>query len=303
MKQCAAFSLAVAGLFAITSRGAAPVDGLVLNYKFSGDASDSGPLQNHAQAFGAVLTADRFGQADSAYQLNGTGAFIEAAAALPEMASATVSLWLRLDSWVQLQNWGAPQVVFFEGDDGPGHDFALYVLGGFHFITKGGSQLDYNNWLPTVGTWTHLVCVDDAVSAKMAMWVNGKKVAEGPSMGSSNVGFHAAFNLGRRPGGYNDWFVAAAIDDVRVYDRALTDSEIDQLNTAEVGSTRSLQISIETLRLTMSLEPGRRYILQSSVDLEAWTDFGSAFVATASSHVVSVTPQDSACFWRVLERP
>lgn len=285
------------------AKGSAPVDGLVLNYKFSGNSLDSGPLQNHGQAVGATLTADRFGQPDSAYQFNGTGAYVEGLAALPETASVTVSLWLRLDSWVQLQNWGAPQVIFFEGDDGPGHDFACYILGGFHFITKGGSQLDYNNWLPNVGTWIHLVCMDDALSGKMAIWVDGKKVSEGPSLGAANIGYHAPFNLGRRPGGYNDWFVAAAIDEVRIYDRALSDVEIGLLHSAEAGTARNLRISIETLRLTMGLEPGKRYILQSSPDLEAWTDFGNAFVATASTQIVSVNVFDAARFWRVLERP
>jgi hypothetical protein len=202
VKQGIVFYAMTAALLMLgTARAAAPTDGLVLHYSFSGNANDATHLMNNGVSFGATLAADRFGVENSAYHFNGTGAYMQAAGPLPEMASATVSLWLSLDSWLQYQNWGAPQVVFFEGDDGPGRDFGCYLIGGVHFFVKANEGLSYFNWMPPVGVWTHLVCVADAENQKMSIWINGRKVKEGPFSGGANIGYHAQFNLGRRPAG------------------------------------------------------------------------------------------------------
>lgn len=287
----------------MTLQAAAPTEGLVLHYAFPGNARDATHLQNHGTAFSAELTADRFGEPNSAYRFNGTGAFIEGVSGLPEMDSLTVSLWIALDSWVQLQNPGVPAIIFFEGDDGPGRDLVIYTLGGFHFGVKSNQGLNYYNWLPPLGVWTHLVCVADTSAQTLSMWINGQKVAEAPFAGGANIGYHEPVNLGRRPGGYNDWFFAGKLDDIRVYDRPLSPLEIASLHSAELGNAGSLSIEIETLRLTFGVVPGERYILQSSADLVTWNDYGAPFQATAATHTASVNATEQRTFWRVLSRP
>ncbi|MDB6037260.1 MAG: Concanavalin A-like lectin/glucanase superfamily [Verrucomicrobiales bacterium] len=137
----------------------------------------------------------------------------------------------------------------------------------------------------------------------MAIWVNGKKVKEGPFTQGANVGFHAPFNLGRRPGVFNDWFIAGGIDEVRVYNRALDPAEITTVYALEAGKNQAVEIAVETVRLTMHLIPGNSYILQSSSDLLRWVDFGVAFVPDVAAHEVSVTVGENAKFWRVVESP
>jgi hypothetical protein len=292
----AAFSL-------VCEHAAIPTDGLILYYPFPGDTLDSTLSQNNGHSFGATLAPDRFGNANSAYYFSGQGAYIEADAPLPDSESVTVSLWFELESWAQVNNWLTPQVVFFEGDDNPGHDLALLLGGGLVFVAKSDDGIVYKNWLPEVGKWTHVACVADAAAQTMTIWVNGKKAAEGSFIGGANVGWHAPFNLGRRPGGFNDWHVNATIDEVRVYNRALTDIEVGQLCSAESGTAQRLKVSIETVRVSMGLEPGKRYILQSSPDLESWPDFGVAFLATAAQQDVSVTVDERKKFWRVMTAP
>src|SRR5205085_7382643 len=147
------------------------------------------------------------------------------------------------------------------------------------------------------------LCVADAASQKMAIWINGKKVMEDFFGGQANYGFHGPFNLGRRPGGFNDWHLAGTMDEVRVYDRALSDVEIGQLYSAESGTAKSLKVSIETVRVTMGLEPGKKYILQSSADLVSWIDYGPVFTATAAQQDVSVQVDEQKKFWRVVSAP
>jgi hypothetical protein len=47
-------------------------DGLVAYYPFNGNANDESGNGNHGTVHGATLTADRFGNANSAYKFNGT---------------------------------------------------------------------------------------------------------------------------------------------------------------------------------------------------------------------------------------
>lgn len=297
------FTAVILGVCCVFADAAAPVEGLILHWPLDGDARDATHLQNHGQVAGAALAENRFGEPNSAFRFNGTGAFIEGAAPLPESESLTISMWFALDSWVQLQNPGVPHIMFFEGDDGSGRDVVIYTLGGIHFGVKSNEGLNYYNWLPPLGVWTHLICVADAPQRKLSMWINGAKVAEKEFSGGANIGAHAPVNLGRRPGSYNDWFFAGAIDQVRVYDRALSELEIASLHAAERGNAGEMSIEIETLRLTFGVIPGDRYILQSSADLLSWSDYGAPFQATAAEHTASVQAVGQGTFWRVLSSP
>jgi hypothetical protein len=183
---------AVYTLAAFTAAAATPVpdNGLVLQFPFTGNALDSALSQNDATLYGAQFSTDRLGRTNSAIRFNGTGDYLETKAALPDTQSIAVSLWLSLESWVQRNNWTAPQVIFFEGDDGGGRDLACYVLGGFHFTVKSDDTLSYGSWLPPLHAWTHLVCQADAVDGTMSIWIDGKKVAEKPFITGANTGFH-----------------------------------------------------------------------------------------------------------------
>ena len=296
-----AFVLSCASLYAEALE--ATTNGLLAFYPFSGSASDAGPFKNDGTAHGTALSSDRFGRTTSAAHFTGAGAYLESKRTLPDSDSITIGLWLSLDSWVQLGDWGAPQVVFFEGDDGGGHDVACYIMGGIHFAVKSNETISYSSWLPPLHSWIHLVCVADSARKTMAIWVDGKKVKQGIFSKGANVGYHAPFNLGRRPGVYNDWFLAGTIDDVRVYNRALSDSEIGTLYIAESGKARSLEVAIETVRVTMNVTPGKSYLLQWSNDMRAWTNQGSSFVAESVEYQASVDVVDHGIFWRLVEAP
>lgn len=305
MKLKSLLRLAPYGLAALAAAAATPVpdDGLLLHFPFAGNALDSTPSGNDATLYGAQFSTDNLGRTNSALRFNGTGDYLKTKAPLPDTQSIAVSLWLALDSWVQRNNWTAPQVIFFEGDDGGGHDVACYVLGGFHFTVKSDDTLSYGSWLPPLHAWTHLVCQADALDKTMSIWIDGKKVAEKPFVTGANAGFHSAFNLGRRPGVYNDWFFAGSIDEVRVYDHALTGQEIGAIYASQRGQVQAVKIEVESVRLAMNVAPGNSYILQSSTDLSSWTNYGAPFVATAAEYQASVNAVESGRFWRLVQVP
>jgi len=73
------------------------------------------------------------------------------------------------------------------------------------------------------------------------------------------------------------------VDDVRVYTRALSASEVQQLYGYESGPRVNL---IKAVRPSFSnLSLGTNYLLQVSADLTTWTNTGSVFPATNTSMV------------------
>ncbi len=55
-----------------------PTDGLAGYWPFSGNANDESGNSHNGTVNGATLTADRFGNANSAYYFNGTSSYIYA---------------------------------------------------------------------------------------------------------------------------------------------------------------------------------------------------------------------------------
>lgn len=89
-----------------------------------------------------------------------------------------------------------------------------------HRLSIGGSQL-------AVNTWTHLAATYDG--AMLRLYVNGVQVASRAQTGSISVSSGSL-----RIGGDNIWgeFFQGRVDEVRIYNRALSPAEIQtDMNT------------------------------------------------------------------------
>ena len=276
-------------------------DGLILHYKLDNSTLDLSKSANHGSLHGADFMMNRFHVPNSALILTNQGAFFESGEPLPDSSSVTVSLWLALVTWANLYDPLMPQVLFFEGDDSPGRDLACFIAGGFYFTTKDNSSLRFDDWLPPTGAWIHLVCVADAENGMMEIYVDGEKRRSGSFTSNANVGFHSRFNLGRRPGAFNDWFFSGGIDEVRVYNRALTFHEVQALFRSEVGVLKRIEVQIASVRLKFAVEPGHSYIVQTSSDLKSWRDF-VPFIASQAVYDVEVPVEGGETFFRLLEQ-
>ena len=73
-------------------------DGLVAYYPFNGNANDESGNGNHGVNYGATLTTDRFGNANSAYSFDGVDSYIaidSIASHLANTGTGTISLWFK----------------------------------------------------------------------------------------------------------------------------------------------------------------------------------------------------------------
>jgi hypothetical protein len=81
---------------------------------------------------------------------------------------------------------------------------------------------------PKVGDWTHLAGVYDASAGQLRLYVNGVRVSAVAKAAAWNAGGVFAVGRGMWTGAAVD-FLAGQIDQVKVWARALSDSDIRAL--------------------------------------------------------------------------
>lgn len=213
-------------------------DSLVAHYKFDGNASDSSGNGNNATIYGNVqLTEDRFGNANSAYLFNGIDGSIKA----PHSSSLDITGPITISCWVKAQNtyWRCGLIRKADAYE-PIAGYSLnavddkanlgmnYLTGGWY--SGGGMYSDAlvvnNSWHLVTGTYD---------GTEMRIYIDGqldRSITYSGGLGSNtadlHIGYyHYPYHDGRE--GRNNVTLNGAIDDVRIYNRALSSSEIQQL--------------------------------------------------------------------------
>jgi len=233
-------------------------DGLVAYYPFDGDASDLSGNANHGTVYGAQLTEDRFGIDDHAYLFDGQTDKIEAphSASLDITGPITLSAWIRTNETYWYSSIIAKKV---EPDPAIGYDLCtfdskaatglLYTSGHTH---NGG--IVFSDTLVVDGQWHLLTSTYDG--SEMRMYVDGQldgSLAYSDGYESNTeplkIGYYYyPYNDGQ--GGSHNRALNGVIDEVRIYNRALTQSEITELYNEESGSEQFLLCSSEINCLT-----------------------------------------------------
>jgi len=91
------------------------------------------------------------------------------------------------------------------------------------------------------------------------------------------------------------------IDDVRLYNRALSTNEAQTLFLYESGAMQNVSGIAQAMRLTFpNLLMGGSYQVQTSGDLTTWTNYGTPFIATSTNMVQYADAPASHGFFRLL---
>lgn len=228
---------AVAGLVLLSASAAAqtgPVAAYGLN-ETSGttaaDASGSG-LDGTLKGASWNLT----GKHGGALSFNGSSSYVDLGnpSALQFTGSMTVSAWV----YPTAHPGDDGQIV--AKSDGGGWQFKTSPDTGvrtFGFAVTGGSGLvqRYSQSVYSLYKWYHVAGVYNASAKTLDIYVNGvldNGVLNG-SVPSAQVNSSVNVNIGRRTGGY---LFAGLIDEVRIYNRALTAAQVQADMNAPVGN-------------------------------------------------------------------
>jgi len=213
----------------------APTEGLVAYYPFDGDGQDESGRANHGYPNEVVPVEDRFGEPNRAFAFNGTTSFVR----IEDSPSFILDQGLTFSAWV----WSEPSEE---------------IRGGY--VLKKGQYLESGQFWAGLGTLQDIVftggvgaCTSDwcdSAGADLALpaqawfqfagtcddqtltfYVNGQPCSSTASPGilkQTTTPLYLGCDFGS-PGGY----LLGRLDDVRVYNRALSAEEIAQLYQAE----------------------------------------------------------------------
>ncbi|SFR26778.1 Concanavalin A-like lectin/glucanases superfamily protein [Lentzea waywayandensis] len=203
--------------------------GAIAQYTMDGNVNDSAYLgDRHGTTHGT--TSYSAGASGSALTLDGMGGHATAPNSVRTDSSFSVSAWVRLDGGLDQWWRGA---VSQDGNSVCG--FCLQYQADVRrwvFVMPQQDSANPANWAfvksleePTLGAWTHLTGTFDAETKQVRLYVNGVPQGTGLATSPWNAAGDLRIGQGKAANAFgNNWL--GAIDDVRTYDRALTDIEV-----------------------------------------------------------------------------
>jgi len=239
MKRIFVVTIAVIGLMLMSCPVQADLSsGLVAYYPFNGNANDESRNGNDGTVHGATLATDRCSNDNKAYSFDGTGQRIDIPS-IDNSGSVTVSLW---HYYTGSSDSGSNQVAFI--DDNEDHSLAMSDFHSspiFVFSTDVDIYQIQQNVLDvskTIG-WHHFCLIYDASDSKGKAYIDGSLIGTADINGALKTisGNDGHIGIGRT--NWNDpSYLNGIIDDVRIYNRALSVSEVQDLyneGTCEKG--------------------------------------------------------------------
>lgn len=214
-----------------------PATGIVGYWPFDGNANDIGPHANNGTVYGATQTTDRFNSPNHAYNFNGSSDYIKVPnnVSLSGFTDITISAWIKTNAfngvqciaakWWQQLNCGGNSDTYEVAIDGNNVNLATNLN---NYGLQAYPTLSTND----LNVWRHLTFVYNSSSAAFSIYIDGTLAhSEGASgsgiCASTNDLFFGADWEGNASYIYR--FFNGAIDDIGIWNRALTPCEIANL--------------------------------------------------------------------------
>ena len=222
-------------------------DGLKAYYPFNGNANDASGNNNHPSYNNASLTADRVGNANSAYHFNGIDNYIRISnnPSLNFTTQVTLSVWVKPTGFYydichanSILSKGTAS--YMPGNYALRFDDALFTDGqgcsgdrlkdSVHQNFRGtGTPLTAYAPFIKKNQWYSLVYTNDGITARLYVNCELKYAASFKETFTNNEDLF----LGKTDDSMFPFWLNGDLDDLRIYDRALTEKEIFALCNEE----------------------------------------------------------------------
>jgi hypothetical protein len=206
------------------------------------DSSGNGLTANLAGATGSWVP----GQAGSGYQLGGTTSRFEVAdsSTLQTTGAVTVAAWIKP---LAASNFGVIAGIDQTGGT-PNDMYSLKTTGGdnlnFQVIGSGTNVNLTGDTLMSLSNdgadWVHVAGVYDPISGFAGLYVDGVEVDSSTDVPTSIQSVGTPFQIGHNAADSGGFPYLGAVDDVRVYDEALSEGEVAALAAIPEPSAAAL---------------------------------------------------------------
>jgi hypothetical protein len=281
-------AIAIFGLATITVSQTVPsyvpTTGLVGWWPFTGNANDESGNGNNGSVSGALLTSDRYSNLNSAYSFNNSS--ITCTNNNLPLNNFSLSVWV-----LQNQSFGGIEYICL-GSPASTRWGAIYsslyttMDYGRGCSGSGGSTIN-----PTVnlGSWDHIVYVSQGTGQNTDIYINGIYVN---STTNNNTGSCTSNNLYFGVDIFSaPEFIDGKLDDIGIWDRALTPQEITDLYNG-----CQLTVSTQPNSQTININNNAQFIVGSSnpsATFQWQTDLGVGFQNLNSVGQYSGTANDT----------
>lgn len=167
------------------------------------------------------------GKVNSALNFNGSSSYLEVAnsSTLNPSSEISISVWVKPDGWATgnrrvLQKGISDNQYRLTSQNGV-LLFQLYGLSN-HIVTTS---------LPSDGSWHHIVGLYNRSNREIALYVDGVKKASKTTSGNINVTSDPLYIGTKKPSSIAKDFFKGDIDEIKIYNRALSEAEIKDLSS------------------------------------------------------------------------
>ncbi len=212
-------------------------NGLIAYYPFNGNANDESGNLNHGIVNGASLGTDRFGNTNKAYRFT-DGNFIRVpnSGSLSLPNAFTISIWANMQSATgrdgngSLVPYGNHTMIAKSCDMGT-LSWAISPQPNGTFVSNvwAGNNGDYPTIPFQINTWRYLTITYDGIVLKQ--FVNGNLISS-KAVSNNFIATNASdLYIGKM--GCWSYFFNGFLDDIRIYNRALTAQEVQSIYAIE----------------------------------------------------------------------
>lgn len=213
--------------------------GLVAFYPFNGNANDESGNGANGSVNGAKLAADRFGNPNKAYSFGGSDFISSNPKGLPINNSArSFTAFIFYQNTPSYNDWSC--ILSYGGDYAvPGTINDLFIglsTADRIYMNHGEYGVTSTPASSYSGKWIHVAVVYDGINlSNIRIFING---VEQPATSFNNRALtqlttvNGMMTIGRTNltyGGNRNFYFKGLIDDVRVYNRALTKEQVEYL--------------------------------------------------------------------------
>lgn len=224
-----------------------PMDSLIGYWGFDGDADDYSGNGNNGIVYGASLTEDRNGNPNSAFSFDGLDDYIITGNnQIPTDGVISISSWVKMDV-----SWGNAE--FLSLGSSTSTTWGAIINTSQLRLNYGrgcsGTSADFANSQIKIGFYNHIVFVSNGANMLTDVYLNGDKVGSTINGSSGSCSFQNLY-LGVDVFSSQE-YLKGDIDDISVYNRALTESEIKAIYNENI-CTDTIQVMVyDTTYLTI----------------------------------------------------
>ena len=266
--------------------------GLVGYWPFCGNANDESGNGNNGTVNGAMLTEDRFGNAGKAYSFDGIDDLIS----ISDNSSLSfnrysISFWFNVPAQVS----GVPFIS-------KGCDINDYATGFRVYLNPGDYRITSDNWVNN-DTLSRVYCTSDA-SGLLGNWIYVTTCYDGDSLSLFANGIRrdikaqsGSLTINSLPlvfgGNYKEneigncmphYFLNGSLDDIAIWNRALSQSEITQLYNQGICKT-SITVT-DTLLIHTGITSYNPVAYQNTV--KVWPNPGNQEITLDAGNLASM---------------